>query len=50
MAFLKIATKSQRGNHTMRITKTIFVWDGNNKIVYDGDKKLSHAGIYLPID
>jgi len=25
------------------------IWDGANKIIYDGDKRLSHAGIYLPI-
>ena len=26
------------------------IWDGNNKIIYDGDKKLTHAGVYLPIE
>jgi len=25
------------------------IWDGDNKIIYDGDTKLSHAGIYLPL-
>lgn len=26
------------------------VWDETKKIMYDGDKKLSHAGIYIPIE
>lgn len=26
-----------------------YIWDGNNKILYDGDKKLLHTGIYLPV-
>jgi hypothetical protein len=25
------------------------IWDGNKKILYDGNRKLSHAGIYIPI-
>jgi hypothetical protein len=25
------------------------IWDGSQKIIYDGNKKLSHAGIYIPI-
>lgn len=26
------------------------IWDESNKIIYDGNKKLSHAGIYIPIE
>ena len=26
------------------------IYDGANKIIYDGDKKLSHAGIYIPLE
>ena len=26
------------------------IYDKSNKIIYDGDKKLTHAGIYLPIE
>jgi len=25
------------------------IWDGANKIIYDGNKKLTHAGIYIPL-
>lgn len=25
------------------------VWDETKKIIYDGDEKLSHAGIYIPV-
>ena len=25
------------------------IWEGNQKILYDGNRKLSHPGIYMPI-
>ena len=26
------------------------IWDGSNRIIYDGDEKLLHSGIYLPLE
>lgn len=44
---------NNKGLYTLLIVKKENeedIWDGSKGIIYDGDKKLDHPGIYIPIE